>query len=122
MTMGVLQFDLTTVEGRERYKKAIEAIEPVAAKDVELKELSQQPAAVALLKFNLDDPDGQEAYRRTAKGLDLALALHDVSEEISRRYNAEMITDEEREAFEKFGDFFVQVLEDRGIFFDDILS
>lgn len=121
-TTGLLQFDLSISTGRDLYQKALQALGPEAKRDHAFEEFSPPPAVTGLLRFNLDDPDGKMAHRRSAKALELALALFNIDEELRKRVNAELITDEEREAFESFAKFFDTNLEDLGIFIEDILS
>jgi len=89
----------------------------------------ERPASLGILEFNLDESEGREAHARSLKSLDLCLVLWDLQHEVFRKaYKYEEIegidspTKEQLEAVERIADRFHQMLQDRNINLDELIS
>lgn len=78
----------------------------------------------AILEFNLDEPGDAEAHRRAIKALDIMLALWEYDKYLrgQLKYNEEGLTSEQYDVLDKARSKFYEVLNDRGISFDELLS
>ena len=79
----------------------------------------------ATLEFNLDDSDDRQAHLRAVKALDLTLALDDVAELFRKAVNSdgtEAETETAQDQADRLNAQFWQILGDRGINMDEILS
>lgn len=82
----------------------------------------------AILEFNLDDPSDREAHARAIKSTDLALILWDLQQEVfrkARKYgelNGEKLTEEQQQIIEQVSEQFEQMMAERNISLDEILS
>ena len=85
------------------------------------------------LKFNLDTPEGQEAFNRATKSLDLALTLWDVSQEVFRPHrkhgypeggilNVDEWNEQTFNVVSRLEEIYYEILERRGIVLDDLIS
>lgn len=81
----------------------------------------------ATLIFDLDEPYDKEAHFRAVKSLDMAMALHDIvglRKQFERQMD--MNTDVPQEwvdtAMDSVFDRICEILEDRGIVVDDLVS
>lgn len=77
----------------------------------------------AYLSFNLNEPDDVEAHKRAIKSLDLVLALWDIDQYLRAqvKYN-ESLSKEAYDALDKAREEFYNILRNRNISFDDLIS
>jgi hypothetical protein len=83
--------------------------------------------ATATLTFDLNEPDDVQAHLRCVKSTDMAIALWDIVYEVKkgteRQLEAkETSTDAEFKLHEKIFEQIFEVLEERGIKIDDLIS
>lgn len=74
-----------------------------------------------ILEFNLDEPEGREAHRRTIKALELALALSCIQEDVHKKIRHSS-DEEEVKHLEKVLNNIHERLDQYGIVLDDLIS
>jgi hypothetical protein len=70
----------------------------------------------AYLVFKMDEPDDEMAHRRCVKAMDLCLAIHDFQDYLRFKH-----MDKEPNGMEIRAKFY-EILTDKGIFIDDLIS
>jgi len=76
----------------------------------------------AILEFNLDDPEDREAHLRAVLSLDMAIAIWDMQNEFSSRLKHSTLTDEEYKVTENLKERFYEILNEKGIDIDKLMS
>ncbi len=76
----------------------------------------------AILEFNLDDHDDQQAHLRCVKSVDLVLFILDMEQELRSQLKHGDLDDKEYKILSKFRDTFYEVLNNKGINIDDLVS
>lgn len=77
----------------------------------------------AILEFNLDDPQDEEAHARCVRSLDITLALNAIVSSKKKHMNrAEFVEESKAELIEAMYQEFWAELNDRGIDMDRLLS
>ena len=79
--------------------------------------------AKAILEFDLRDPEDVEVHKRVIKSLDLVLALWDIEEYLrsQTKYN-DNLSKEAYDALDKAREEFYNILKNRNISFDELIS
>jgi len=79
--------------------------------------------AKATLEFDLSEPDDVQAHKRAVKSLDLVLALWDIDQYLREqvKYN-ESLSKEAYDALDKAREELYNILRNRNISFDDLIS
>lgn len=80
--------------------------------------------AKAILEFDLNEPDDREEHKRMLKSLDIMLVLWDYDNYLrgQLKYNEDGLTDQQYEVLEKARKEFYDILNKRGVSFDELLS
>ena len=80
--------------------------------------------AKAILEFDLNEPDDVEAHKRAIKALDIMLALWEFEKYLrgQLKYNEEGLTSEQYDVLDKARSKFYEILNDKNISFDELLS
>jgi len=78
----------------------------------------------AILEFDLNEPDDREEHKRMLKSLDIMLVLWDIDNYLRSqlKYNEDGLTDQQYEVLEKARSEFYDILNKRGVSFDELLS
>lgn len=75
----------------------------------------------AILKFNLDEPEDREAHYRCVKSTDMALSLWDILQ-IYRSYKYVQLSDEQYKMLEEVNRKILDILQERDIDVDKLVS
>jgi len=80
--------------------------------------------ATATLNFDLNDPDDNMAFMRCAKSTDMALALWEFANNTKKSFQRDLKEDDDKsyELLDKVYERFWEILNDRGIKLDDLIS
>lgn len=76
----------------------------------------------AILEFDLNDSDDQQAHLRCVKSLDLVLFILKIEGELRGKLKHGNLTDCQYETLDKFRDEFYQEMNQRGINMDELVS
>jgi hypothetical protein len=76
----------------------------------------------AILEFDLNEPDDREAHLRATMSLDMAIAIWDMQQEFRGRLKHGQLSDEEYRVTEELKDRFYQILNERGIDLEKLMS
>ena len=76
----------------------------------------------AILEFDLNEPDDREAHLRATLSLDMALAIWDMQQEFRSRIKYGQLSDEEYRVTEDLKDRFYQILNEKGIDLEKMMS
>ena len=80
--------------------------------------------ATATLNFDLNDPDDNMAFMRCAKSTDMALALWEFANNTKKSFQRELDESDDKsyELLDKVYERFWEILSDKGIKLDDLIS
>ena len=76
----------------------------------------------AILEFDLNEPDDREAHLRATLSLDMAIAIWDMQQEFRGRLKHGQLGDEEHRVTEDLRDRFYQILNEKGIDLEKLMS
>ena len=80
--------------------------------------------ATATLNFDLNDPDDNMAFMRCAKSTDMALALWEFANNTKKSFQRDLDESDDKsyELIDKVYERFWEILSDKGIKLDDLIS
>jgi hypothetical protein len=80
--------------------------------------------ATATLNFDLNDPDDNMAFMRCAKSTDMALALWEFANNTKKSFQRDLDESDDKsyELLDKVYERFWEIMNDRGIRLDDLIS
>lgn len=80
--------------------------------------------ATATLNFDLNDPDDNMSFMRCAKSTDMALALWEFANNTKKSFQRDLDESDDKsyELLDKVYERFWEIMNDRGIRLDDLIS
>ena len=76
----------------------------------------------AILEFDLNEPDDREAHLRAILSLDMAIAIWDMQQEFRSRLKHGQLSEEEYKVTEDLRDRFYQILNEKGVDLEKLMS